>query len=143
VAQVEPIRRAVDRLLDGADPILLRYRLHRLSAEAAQRRMRALERRFAAYAIEIGRLAPTPAGLASAQRRYAHTYLLEDAYLRALTAAIPSHGFGRLPRTADAQRAAIVAWRTRLEEVAGRLDLPLPRDIQIAGRGEIAPSPQG
>jgi hypothetical protein len=69
--------------------------------------------------------------------------VLEDAYLRALVAALPRRDFGSLPRTQDAQRAAIVAWRHRLEAVAERIGVRLPADIQIAGRGEIAPSPFG
>jgi hypothetical protein len=69
--------------------------------------------------------------------------VLEDAYLRALLAAIPSRDFGSLPNTQAAQRAAIVAWRRRLEEQAERLEVRLPADVQVAGRGEIAPSPFG
>jgi hypothetical protein len=102
-----------------------------------------LEDRFAGYSVRINGLRPVPAGLAAAQRGYAHTYILEDAYLSALAAAIPSHGFDELPDTQDAQRAAIIAWRTRLQVVAGRVGMRLPADIQYAGRGEIAPSPLG
>jgi hypothetical protein len=143
VARIEPIRLAVNRLLDRADPILARYSRHRLDGRAAQRRMSALESRFAAYTVEVNALRPVPAELAAAQRAYAHTYILEDAYLSALAAAIPSRSFDALPRTQDAQRAAIVAWRTQLQVVADRLGLRLPADIQVAGRGEIAPSPLG
>lgn len=143
LAQVEPIRHTVNRLLDRADPILREYALHRIGAETAERRMRVLERRFAARAAAVAGLAPVPRELAPAQRRYAHTYLLEDAYLRALAAAIPSRRFDHLPRTAAHQRAAILAWRARLEAVADRLWVPLPADIGSAGRGEIAPSPRG
>jgi hypothetical protein len=39
LAQVEPIRVAVNRLLDGADPILAAYGEHRLSTRVAQRRI--------------------------------------------------------------------------------------------------------
>jgi hypothetical protein len=81
--------------------------------------------------------------LALAHRRYAHAYLLEDAYLRALAKALPSRRFGALPSTARRQRAAIVAWRVRLEAAAGRLGVALPADLEQAGRGEIAPSPRG
>jgi hypothetical protein len=143
LAQVEPIRRGVDRLLEGADPILTRYRRHRLGARETERRMHSLEGRFAAYRDEIERLHPVPAELSAAHRGYAHAYVLEDAYLGALAAAVPTRGFDSLPRTEGAQRAAIVAWRRRLQTVAGRLGVGLPADVQIAGRGEIAPSPRG
>lgn len=143
VEAVEPIRRAVDRLLERADPILRRYDLRRLGARPAQRRVWELERSFAFYATRIGSLTPVPAELALAHSRYAHAYLLEDAYLRALAEALPSRQFGGLPRTARWQRAAIVAWRVRLEIVAERLGVALPADLQQAGRGEIAPSPRG
>ncbi len=143
LGRVEPIRLGVNRLLDRAEPILRRYRRHRLGGRAAQRRMRRLERRFARYTARIRRLRPVPVELARAQRAYAHTYVLEDAYLRALTTAIPTRGYADLPRTQAAQRAAIVAWRTRLEALADRLDMRLPADVQLAGRGEIAPSPGG
>lgn len=84
-----------------------------------------------------------PSGLAVAHRAYAHTYLLEDAYLRALVRATPQRRFASLPRTEDAQRAAILAWRHRLEAMADRLDMRLPADVRIAGEGEIVPSPLG
>jgi hypothetical protein len=143
LAQVEPIRRGVNRLLDRADPILTRYRRHRLDASGAQRRLGSLEARFAVYERQVAAVAPVPVGLAAAQRTYAHAYVLEDAYLRALAAAIPARRFDALPKTEGVQRAAIVAWRKRLEAVAQQLGLNLPGDVSIAGRGEIAPSPLG
>jgi hypothetical protein len=143
LAQVEPIRLAVNRLLARADPILTGYSRHKLDAHEAERQMNSLEGRFAAYTVKINGLRAVPPELAAAQRAYAHTYILEDAYLSALVAAIPDHSFDDLPRTQDAQRAAIIAWRTRLQVVADRLGLRLPPDIQVAGRGEIAPSPLG
>jgi hypothetical protein len=141
--QVEPIRLQVNRLLDRADPILSAYRADRLAAGAAQRRMGELERRFAAYAVRIAALRGVPARMRRAHKSYAHTYVLEDAYLSALVAALPERQFDELPDTQSQQRAAIIAWRIRLEVLAGRLDLPLPADLQAAGRGEIAPSPSG
>jgi hypothetical protein len=143
LAKVEPIRLAVNRLLARADPILTAYSRHRLGTREAERQMNSLEGRFAAYTVQINRLGPVPAALAVAQHAYAHTYILEDAYLSALAAAIPSRSFDNLPKTQDAQRAAIIAWRTRLQIVADRLGMRLPSDLQVAGRGEIAPSPQG
>lgn len=143
LAQVEPIRLAVNRLLARADPILTGYSRHRLDPRQAERQMNSLESRFAAYTVKINGLQAVPPELAAAQRAYAHTYILEDAYLSALAAAIPTRSFDNLPRTQNAQRAAIIAWRTRLQVLADRLGMRLPPDLQVAGRGEVAPSPQG
>jgi hypothetical protein len=143
VARVEPIRLAVNRLLDRADPILSAYSEHRLGPGQAQRRMDALERRFAAYAVKVAALGPVPPAVLAAHRAYAHTYVLEDSYLSALAAAIPERDFEDLPNTQARQRAAIIAWRIRLQVLARRLGIALPRDLQVAGRGEIAPSPTG
>ena len=84
-----------------------------------------------------------PAALRGAHRAYAHTYVLEDSYLSALAAAVPEREFDDLPATQSRQRAAIIAWRIRLEVLARRLGIRLPGDLQRAGRGEIAPSPLG
>lgn len=143
LVQVEPIRLAVNRLLARADPILTGYSRHRLNPREAERQMNSLEGRFAAYTVKVNGLQAVPLELAAAQRAYAHTYILEDAYLSALVAAIPDRSFGDLPATQDAQRVAIIAWRTRLQVLADRLGMRLPSDLQVAGRGEIAPSPQG
>lgn len=102
-----------------------------------------LERRFAVYAVRIAALQPVPEALRAAQQSYAHTYVLEDAYLSALVAAMPTRQFDELPRTQGQQRAAIIAWRIRLQVLANQLAVRLPADIQAAGRGEIAPSPSG
>jgi hypothetical protein len=141
--EVEPIRLGVNRLLDGADPILSAYRAHGITPGAARRRMSALERRFAAYAVRIAAVREVPTALRQAQRSYAHTYVLEDAYLSSLAAALPGREFDQLPDTQSGQRAAIVAWRIQLEVLAARLHVTLPADLQAAGRGEIAPSPTG
>jgi hypothetical protein len=143
LAEVEPIRLGVNRLLDGADPILSAYRAHRIGPAVAQRRMGALERRFAAYAVQIAAVPSVPKALGAVQRSYARTFVFEDAYLSALTAALPGREFDGLPDTQSRQRAAIVAWRIKLEVLAKRLGLALPADLQVAGRGEIAPSPGG
>ena len=143
LGRVEPIRLGTNRLLDRADPILSGYHEGRLSAKQAQRRVDALERRFAEYAVQIAALQPVPAAIRHAHRAYAHTYVFEDAYLSALAAAVPEREFDDLPDTKDRQRAAIIAWRTRLQVLADRYGLQLPDDIQVAGRGEIAPSPLG
>jgi hypothetical protein len=143
VRRVEPIRLAVNRLLDRADPILEGYRGHRLSPAAAGRRFDRLERRFAGYTERIAAIEPTNSVLAQLHRPYAHTYVLEDAYLSALAAALPEQRFDHLPDTQARQRAAIIEWRTRLTLLAARTGVRLPSDLQRAGRGEIAPSPGG
>jgi hypothetical protein len=143
IHRVEPIRLGTNRLLDRADPILEAYREHRLSPGEAHRRFDALERRLAGYAVQIAQVEPVPDEMRAAQEEYAHTWILEDSYLSALAAAIPDRDFGDLPDTKDAQRAAIIDWRTQLEIAAQNAGLRLPADIQVAGRGEIAPSPEG
>lgn len=133
----------MNRLLDGADPILGGYHEGRLGAAAAQRGMRRLERRFANYRRRVAAVEPVPADLLGAQRAYAHTYVFEDRYLRALIAALPGRRFRSLPHFEERQRTAIVAWRGALALAAARLHVPIPDDIGIAGVGEIAPSPLG
>jgi len=143
LARVEPIRLGVNKLLGKADPTLSAYKDHRLAPRAAQRRMDALERRFAIYATRIAAVPVVPTAMRVAQQAYAHTYVLEDAYLSSLAAALPERQFDALPRTQSQQRATIIGWRIRLELTARRLGVRLPADIQVAGRGEIAPSPTG
>jgi hypothetical protein len=106
---VEPLRLGVDKLLDGADPILSGYREHRLSAPAAQRRMARLEQHFLRYADAVAAVRSVPPDLVAAQNAYAHTYLLEDRYLRALIAVLPGRRWDRLPHFEDRQRKVIVA----------------------------------
>jgi hypothetical protein len=143
VSSVERVRLPVNRLLDEADPILEADHEHRISPVEAGRRFSALEERFAAYAVSINALRPPDATLRRLNAAYAHTYLLEDNYLSALAAALPGAEFDGLPHTQNAQRLAIIEWRTRLQELADALGVRLPSDIQQAGRGEIAPSPSG
>jgi hypothetical protein len=143
VQRVEPVRLAVNRLLDQADPILEGYRRQRLSPKEAGRRFDRLERRFAGYTERIAAIEPANAVLAQLHRPYAHTYVLEDAYLSALAAALPEQRFDHLPDTQARQRAAIIEWRTRLTLLGVRTGARLPADLQRAGRGEIAPSPGG
>ena len=141
--KVEPIRLAVNRLLAGADPILSAYHDNRISPRQASLRMGALERRFAAYTVDMAAIQPATAQLRSVNAPYAHTYILEDSYLSALTTGLQERNLDRLPDTQSAQRAAIIQWRTGLTVLARRAALELPGDLQAAGRGEIAPSPQG
>jgi hypothetical protein len=143
VHRIEPLRLAVNRLLEQADPILESYRDHRISPRTAAARFGRLEHRFAAYTTRIAALEPATLELARLQRTYLHTYFFEDAYLSALTAALPNRDFEGLPHTANLQRAMIIEWRTGLEVLARRLGVRLPADLAVAGRGEIAPSPEG
>ena len=74
---------------------------------------------------------------------YANTYVFEDAYLSALVAGLADDELTNLPNTQAAQRAAIIRWRIGLTVLARAADAPLRADLQQAGRGEIAPSPNG
>ena len=60
-----------------------------------------------------------------------------------LAADLPGNDFDNLPDTQNAQRLAIIEWRTQLEVAARAAGVRLPADLQQAGRGEIAPSPTG
>jgi hypothetical protein len=140
LAQIEPLRLAVNQLLAQADPILSAACDHQISPAEAGRRFGRLERRFAAYTEQIASIQPQTNALRHAHTIYLHTYCLEDSYLSALTNALPSGIFNGLPHTANQQVTAIIEWRTDLTVLAQRAHLHLPADLQIAGRGEIAPS---
>jgi hypothetical protein len=141
--QVEPIRLAVNNLLEGADPILEANHDKRISPRQASLRMGALERRFAAYTVDIAAIQPATAQLRTVNAPYAHTYILEDSYLSALTNGLAEGDLDDLPDTGAEQRAAIIQWRTGLTVLARRAGVRLPADLQAAGRGEIRPSPAG
>lgn len=141
--QVEPIRLAVNSLLEGADPILSANHSKRISPRVASLRMGALERRFATYTVDMAAIQPATAQLRAVNAPYAHTYILEDSYLSALTSGLAEGDLDDLPDTSSEQRAAIVQWRTGLTVLARRAGLRLPADLQAAGRGEIRPSPEG
>jgi hypothetical protein len=141
--EVEPIRLAVNRLLDGADPILSAYRSGHASPERAAQKMETLERSFAAYTVDIATITPRSRQLRSLHAIYAHTYILEDSYLSALVSGLAERDLEELPNTQSEQRAAIIEWRTGLAVLARRVGLVLPSDLEQAGRGEIAPSPHG
>jgi hypothetical protein len=141
--EIEPPRLAVNKLLEGADPILSGYARHRLSPTRAAQRMGALERRFAAYAAQVATIEPQAPRLRMLHETYAHTYVLEDSYLSALTNGLATGKLDNLPDTQAAQRAAIIEWRIGLTVLARRVSLALPTDLQRAGRGEIAPTPGG
>jgi hypothetical protein len=143
VAQVQPIRLGINELLDKADPVLEGYRDGELSAKQAQRGIERIERGAADYAVRIASVEDVPDELRAAQDTYAHTFVLQDTYLSALAAALPGRQFDELPDFQNEQRAAIIAWRTRLQVLADRWGATLPADLQAAGRGEISPSPTG
>jgi hypothetical protein len=65
------------------------------------------------------------------------------ALLSTLVSGLAQRRLGGLPDTQSAQRAAIVRWRTGLTILGREARVPLPADLQQAGRGEIAPSPGG
>jgi hypothetical protein len=141
--QIEPLRLGVNRLLEGADPILDGFHDRRLSAKVASQRMEALERRFAAYTVDVAAIEPATPQLRAINAPYAHTYVLEDSYLAALANGLAEDELDALPDTQAEQRAAIVQWRTQLTVLSRRVGLALPADLQLAGRGEIAPAPDG
>jgi hypothetical protein len=141
--QVEPVRLAVNRLLEEADPLLSAYRRGHLSPARAALQMEHLERRFADYTIDIAAISPETPQLRSLHATYAHTYVLEDSYLSALVTGLAERNLAGLPDTQSAQRGAIIEWRTGLAVIARRVALALPPDLQQAGRGEIAPSVGG
>lgn len=141
--QVEPIRLAVNRLLTQADPIIAAYHDHDASPARAGREMGGLERRFADYAVEVAEIDPATPQLSVLHAAYAHTYVLEDAYLSALANGLAERKLDDLPNTQAAQRAAIIGWRIGLMILARRAGAELPADLQQAGRGEVAPSPDG
>jgi hypothetical protein len=143
LAQIEPLRLGVNRLLEGADPILGAFRERRIGAARAAAGMGALERRFAAYTVAVAAIKPQNATLRSLHAEYAGTYILEDAYLSALVSGIRQRDFADLPNTQSAQRATIIRWRTGLMVLGQQARVALPADLQQAGRGEIAPSPTG
>jgi hypothetical protein len=141
--QVEPLRLAVNRLLEGADPILSAYHSGSLTPARASQRMGALERSFADYSVEIAAIQAATPQLRSLHAIYAHTYVFEDSYLSALTTGLAESDLDELPDTQSEQRAAIIQWRIGLEVLARRAHLALPTNLQAAGRGEIRPSPDG
>jgi hypothetical protein len=143
MGEVEPIRLAVNKLLEGADPILEAFHDRRVTPGEAARRIGQLEQRFAGYAVDIAAVDPPTAQLRALNAPYANTYVFEDAYLSALVAGLADGELTDLSNTQAAQRAAIIRWRIGLTVLARAADAPLPVDLQQAGRGEIAPSPNG
>ncbi len=143
LGEVEPIRLAVNALLEGADPILEAFHERRIRPEEAARRMGRLEQRFAAYTVDVAAIDAPSSQLRALNAGYANTYVLEDAYLSALVVGLAEGEFADLPNTQAEQRAAIIRWRTGLTVLAREAGAPLPADLQQAGRGEIAPSPGG
>jgi hypothetical protein len=143
VAAVEPIRLAVNQLLEDADPVIQGFQDHKLSHAQAAAEMGALENTFANYTVDINALQPSDPTLAAINAPYAHTFIFEDSYLNALVNGLAGGDVSNLPNTQSDQRAAIIEWRVQLEVLARRLGIVLPVDLQQAGRGEIAPSVSG
>ena len=143
LAAVEPIRLGVNQLLENADPVIAEYRDHHLSGAQAATAMGRLEQSFAAYMVDINGLRPSDPSLADINAPYAHTYILEDAYLNALVSGLSNGDLSGLPATQSEQRDAIIEWRVQLEVLSRQLSFVLPTDFQQAGRGEIAPSVSG
>jgi hypothetical protein len=143
VDRVEPIRLGINELLDRADPILEGYAEGELTAAEARRRLGRLERGAAGYAVRIAAVEQVPDDVRAVHDAYAHTFVLQDTYLSALVAALQERAFDELPHFQNEQRAAIIAWRTRLRVLADRYGAKLPRDLEVAGRGEISPAPTG
>jgi hypothetical protein len=141
--EVEPIRLAVNGLLEGADPTLAAFERRHIGRGEAARLMGELERRFAAYTVDVAAVDPSTKKLCALNAGYAATYVLEDAYLSALVVGLADDRLSDLPDTQAAQRAAIIRWRTGLTVLARTVGAPLPADLQQAGRGEIAPSLKG
>jgi hypothetical protein len=143
LAAVEPIRLAVNQLLNNADPVLEGYRTKKLTGAQASARMGGLEQTFATYTVEVNALEPVDPTLRSINAPYAHTFILEDSYLNALVNGLAGGELSNLPNTQNDQRAAIIEWRVQLEILGQRLHVALPADLQQAGRGEIAPQVSG
>jgi len=143
VAAVEKVRLPVNSLLNGADPILEAYHDHRITPAQASARMGALEQTFARYTLQMQEIEPSSSQLKAINAPYAQTYFYEDSYLATMASDLSEGDFDNLPDTQDAQRLAIVIWRTKLEAIAARSGVTLSADIQQAGRGEIAPGPPG
>ncbi len=142
VSQSSRCRLAVNRLLIGADPILSANHDKRISPAQASLRMGALERHFAAYTVDIAAIRPPTPALRALHDVYAHTYVLEDSYLSALTTGLGESELDELPNTESnsARRSSSGAGPGSAGRRAG---YALPADLQVAGRGEIRPDPDG
>jgi hypothetical protein len=143
VTAVENVRLPVNTLLNGADPILTALHEHRITPAQAAARMGTLESAFAGYLLKMQQIQPSDSQLRAINTPYANTYFYEDSYLATLASDLRDGDFDNLPDTQDAQRLAIIIWRTKLEAIAARSGVTLPADLQQAGRGEIAPGPSG
>jgi hypothetical protein len=143
VSAVEQVRLPVNVLLNGADPILDAYHDHTITPAQASARMGALETTFAGYLLRMQQIEPANSQLRAINAPYAQTYYYEDSYLATLASDLSEGDFDNLPKTQDAQRLAIIIWRTKLELIATKSAVQLPADLQQAGRGEIAPAPDG
>jgi hypothetical protein len=142
VAAVEKVRLPVNNLLNGADPIFNALHDHKITPDQASARMAKLEQTFAGYLLKVQEIDPANSQLKAINTPYANTYFYEDSYLATLASDLAEGDFDNLPNTQDAQRLAIIIWRTKLDQIAAKSGVTLPADIQQAGRGEIAPGPE-
>lgn len=75
------------------------FRDHRITRKQAAQRIGVLELRFAAFTVKVNEVRPTAPPLRALQAEYAHTYILEDAYLSALVSGLANDELGDLPNT--------------------------------------------
>ena len=143
LAQVEPVRRSVNDLLEGADPILHAYRSHQITPDQAARRMNDLEARFAVQGATVEAISsPDP----PSRRSTAPTRTPTNSKTptcgpwppRSPTATSPICPTRRMPNARQSPHG-----ESELEVLAQQTGATLPDDLQQAGRGEIAPSPTG
>ena len=131
----------MNQLLLGADPILDGYRTHTITPQAAGDEMSQLEHRFASCVVSAQSLDPADSTLSKLNAPYADTYYLEDNYLSMLAADLPGNDFDNLPDTQNAQRLAIIEWRTQLQVAANVAGVRLPptSNRQVGGRSPLHP----
>ena len=99
LSQIEPLRLAVNRLLEGADPTLAAFRDHRITRKQAAQRIGALELRFATFTVEVNSIEPSVPAVRSLQASTRTRTYLEDAYLSALVSGLANDELGDLPNT--------------------------------------------
>ena len=104
--------------------------------------MSALEHRFAAYTVDIEAIQPGTAQLRSLHAGYAHTLILDDAYLSAIAQGLRERSLDDLPNTEDVQRDAIIEWRTGLMVLARSTGVRLPATSRSPAGARSVPRPK-
>jgi hypothetical protein len=79
----------------------------------------------------------------SNELRSAFSRCPDHAYLGALVTGLGNDDLSDLPNMQAQQRAHIIGWRTDLAVFGRKAHLRLSADLELAGRGEIAPSAKG